>query len=633
MREVHILVLDEDVESVTLALAQLGVIELSDSEMPSGWQQEVEEEWGRLASEYSALVRRLGDLFRLLELHPRPRPVHHLSPRKDLEHMCTLCTTIEEAIRSWAKARAETEQRIQHRQALLKHLQILAPLDIPVEALQEQEHVYIALGVLQHENLPRLERSLFRIPFTILPIAQVDDHVAVVVVTPREHKETLDRALHSAFWTPISLPEDVRGSPQEAIAQVQAHLEDLHRQLQEHEAHRRRLIEQWEESLVEMWHRAQANALLARAMSRYGRRDSLRLISGWVPASQVDVLSQTILEITQGRVTIEVREPTPHRLREVPTFLHMPRWLRPFAQIVTTFGVPSYTEINPTPLVALTFLFMYGMMFGDVGHGLLLLLAAWFAHRRGWLGKEMAQLVGAAGVSGALFGFIYGSVLGYEHLLPALWTRPLEGMGQILLLGVIAGVFVLNVGFLLNAFNAWRERDWERLLVDKNGLVGWLLYWVLLGGAVSAARGRALPWTGWGSVILLLAGLLFLHEPLGRWLRGEGFKLSTGWGTYSVQAFFELFEALISYISNSLSFIRLGAFAVAHAGLSQVIFLLAHMAGSVGYWLVVLIGTIVIVGFEGLIVGIQTLRLEYYEFFSKFFRGEGRPFHPLRLPS
>ncbi|MEZ4867058.1 MAG: V-type ATPase 116kDa subunit family protein [Caldilineaceae bacterium] len=96
-------------------------------------------------------------------------------------------------------------------------------------------------------------------------------------------------------------------------------------------------------------------------------------------------------------------------------------------------------------------------------------------------------------------------------------------------------------------------------------------------------------------------------------------------------AFFELFEALIAFAGNSLSFVRLGAFAVAHEGLSQVVLLLASMTGGVGWLLVVALGTLVIVGFEGLIVGIQTLRLEYYEFFGKFFRGDGRPFTPLRI--
>ena len=97
-------------------------------------------------------------------------------------------------------------------------------------------------------------------------------------------------------------------------------------------------------------------------------------------------------------------------------------------------------------------------------------------------------------------------------------------------------------------------------------------------------------------------------------------------------SFFELFEAVISYVGNTLSFIRLGAFAVAHEGLSQVVLLLAAMSGGIGGWIIFALGTLLLVGFEGLIVGIQTLRLEYYEFFGKFFRGQGRPFTPLRLP-
>ena len=223
-----------------------------------------------------------------------------------------------------------------------------------------------------------------------------------------------------------------------------------------------------------------------------------------------------------------------------------------------------------------------------------------------------------------LFGLLYGSAFG-EPLLHAAWLHPLEGMWTILLTAVGGGVVLLNVGFALNLINAWRSKDWPRFFLEKNGLVAIALYWTLLGGGVAVGFGL-LP----RRVLLLipvLGVLLWLQEPLAQciWRRP-----SPPIGEALVTGFFELFETVTGYASNSLSFIRLGAFAVAHEGLSGLV--VSYSGGRFG-WLILLFGTALLVGFEGVIVGIQALRLEYYEFFGRFFQGRGQPFVPLSLHS
>ena len=190
--------------------------------------------------------------------------------------------------------------------------------------------------------------------------------------------------------------------------------------------------------------------------------------------------------------------------------------------------------------------------------------------------------------------------------------------------------------WLLGILNAWRMRDWGRLLFDHNGVAGFVLYWSLIGLVAGTLVGGfpipplvfVLPAVGAGLAVMfseVLEHLVERRRPL----------IDGSLGTYAVQAVFELFETLISFLSNSLSYVRVGAFAVAHGGLSAVVFILAELVSptrGVGYWIVVVLGNLFIVGFEGLIVGIQSLRLEYYEFFSKFFTGGGVRFEPLTLP-
>jgi V/A-type H+-transporting ATPase subunit I len=284
---------------------------------------------------------------------------------------------------------------------------------------------------------------------------------------------------------------------------------------------------------------------------------------------------------------------------------------------------------------------MFGIMFGDLGHGLVLAAIGLLLASR--LVPQLSKQAGigliliACGLSSSVFGLLYGSFFGMEGVIPHLWLKPMHDILTLLMASVVLGVVILNIGFGCRLFAAARQGHFVEAIFDKNGLVGLLLYWGLVAIVLLIATGGAIP--EWLFVeVMLCVFALFFSEPLTRLLEGkrplvQGSALELG-----VQAFFELFEALISYISNTLSYVRLGAFAVAHAGLSTVVFLLADMigsgsSGSVGRAAVIVFGNIFVIGFEGLIVAIQTLRLEYYEFFGKFFKGDGIPFRPLSLPS
>jgi V/A-type H+-transporting ATPase subunit I len=313
-----------------------------------------------------------------------------------------------------------------------------------------------------------------------------------------------------------------------------------------------------------------------------------------------------------------VLKPDPNR-RRVPSLVRSPRWLQPFEELVATFDLPSYNELDPAPIVAVSFLIMYGMMFGDLGQGLLLIVTGLWLRRRRW---DFGIVVAAAGASGMLFGLLYGEAFG-RQIMRARWVEPLEGIWTILITSIAGGVVLLNIGFALNLVNAWRSNDWPRFWLEKNGVVGIALYWALLGGGLGVAFGT-LPKLAL-LLIPVLCALLWIRELLTHWMWS---RPAAPLGEALLTGFFELLESLTGYVSNSLSFLRLGAFAVAHQGLSELV--VAYSKGPWG-WLALAVGTIVVVGFEGGVVGIQALRLEYYEFFGRFFQGGGQPFMPLSL--
>lgn len=629
MREVNLFILDEDVEAVIAALARLGVLQLEEE----GGHRDASQEgrWSGLAGAYTAQYRRLTELLATLEIAPQETT---LLDQPDIDgELSRIAATVheaEQAIEGWQQHTQDATREQERLQLNIEQLRLLTPLDLPVERLTQLHSLYLTVGTMPGANLARIQTSLFRIPFVIVPAYEHGPRTLIFAATTQEHAPILDRALHSAFFETITLPQGVTGSPSQALAELEHRLRDLQGQLSTLNQERSQLADAWRVRLLTAWNWARAGTVLAEAIQRSTLQGRIYLVSGWAPTSALDSLIATVQDVTEKRAIIEVVEAEATRT-EAPSLLRNPRILRGFESIISIYGLPAYDELDPTALVAVSFVFMYGMMFGDVGHGLILALAGLWLQRRSKDGAPLGQVLTICGLSAALFGLLYGSVLGFD-LWPPIWLRPLDTMITLLLAGVIAGIVLLNVGFGLNLINSWRARDWPRLLFDKNGAAGIWLYWALLGGGVAIWQGVALSRSLWTLLVLIPTGILFLREPLNRWLTGLRPLMEIGWGEYVVLAFFELFEIFIGYISNTLSFVRLGAFAVAHEGLSQVVLLLAGMVGGVWSWLIIALGTLLIVAFEGLIVGIQTLRLEYYEFFGKFYRGTGRPYKPLRVP-
>lgn len=615
MLEVNLFVLEPDLEAVTVALARLDLLHLEDVQ-PGDWTPS--EEWAGLAVRYAHIVQHLDEMLGLLGSKPQAaNPDGDLHPAADWREIETRIGDLEPAVRSWQEQLKTTEREFERLRLADSQIQHLLPLDVPIEELRRLQYETVTVGIMPADNVARAAAALFQIPFVMAPLLIRHDRALVLAASSRDNAAILERALKSAFFEPIELPAEALGRPVEAMATLKHKTQECQDRLGQLHREGQQLALRLVPPLAGLRETARADGKLAEAIRGFLKHGEVFLISGWVPARDLDRLKKAVEAAAGHSVAIEALEPNASR-HDVPSLIRRPRWLQPFQNLVTTFGLASYNELDPTLIVTVSFLTMYGMMFGDLGHGLVLLLAGvWLRRRHAGLGT----LAMAAGASGMFFGLLYGAAFGHE-VMPAPWLRPLEGISTILLAAVGGGVVLLNIGFALNLANAWRARDWPRFFVEKNGLVGIALYWALV-ASVGVALGR-LP----KSILLpipALAALLWIHEPLGSWFWR---RPPAPFAEVLVTGFFEVFEAVTGYASNSLSFIRLGAFAVAHAGLSSLT--LMYSRGRWG-WLVLLAGTVLIVGFEGVIVGIQALRLEYYEFFGRFFQGTGQPFVPLSL--
>ena len=298
------------------------------------------------------------------------------------------------------------------------------------------------------------------------------------------------------------------------------------------------------------------------------------------------------------------------------------------------YGLPNYNEVDPTPLMAITYTILFGAMFGDVGQGVMLGVVGYLMYKlKGmWLGRILV----CAGVASVAFGFVYGSVFGYEDLLPYEGFKVMEGdnTNLILIIAVAVGAVLISVAMILNIVNGIRQKDFIKLFFAPNGVAGFIFYWAVIFCVLPLLGFGESVLTPWYLILFLGLPLLliFLKEPLGKlvarrpdWMPEDGFL------NYALENLFELIEVLLSYVTNTISFLRVGAFALSHAGMMMVVFLLAKGTGQSPNMVVVVLGNVVVMAIEGLLVGIQVLRLEFYELFGRFYSGEGTPYSPVKV--
>jgi V/A-type H+-transporting ATPase subunit I len=344
----------------------------------------------------------------------------------------------------------------------------------------------------------------------------------------------------------------------------------------------------------------------------------LALVCGWVPARDVDRLQRALEQKLEYPFMLHARRPRGDERPEVPSVMRPNRLLSPFSTLVKQYGVPRYGEFDPSVVFAVTFVLMFGMMFGDVGHGAVLAIAA-IAFRKKL--KRFALFGVAVGLSSMVFGVLYGSVFGFEDLFHPLWIAPLSDPTRMLVVALYWGIGFLLGAIVLRIYNRLIEGDRVRALFDSNGLTTLTFYSGMVWGAFNVANTGA-----FGTGAAMLTGISLLAIMFYKWEEAHATI-----GEKIIIVLVETLETVVGNVSNTLSFLRVAAFSLNHVALMLAVFALAEMMDTFGYWVMVVFGNIFILVLEGAIVTIQTLRLEYFEGFSRFYSGDGREFRPLLL--
>ena len=510
-------------------------------------------------------------------------------------------------------------------------------LDLPMEKINECRYIKANFGRLPKESFEKMKHYSDN-PFVIFfPTSQDDSYYWGLYLAPISNSDDVDRIFSGLYFESSGVLE-LNGTPEQFCEEQKKRLPQLESEL-EHTEHELADYIRDNKGELDFYHSLftdieRKQTVMSKAVT-YNRSF---VIVGWVTADKAGELCKKLEKIDSVECTLtngksEMKHSPPVKLKN--NF-----FTKGFEYYTKMYGLPSYGEFDPTTFVAITYTLLFGIMFGDVGHGLMVMLFGFFMKSKK---NPLGRILIPCGISGAVFGLVYGSVFGYEHVLDPLYKalfgfeeKPISVMepattNNIIYIAVGIGMVLVTAAMILNIIVSLKKHDIENGIFGNNGLCGLLFYVSVVAAVVGSmffGVSIATP-----AYIICLAVLplimVFLKEPLGRLCEGKKNWQPESWGGYCVQNFFELFEVLLSYVTNTMSFLRVGAFVLVHAGMMEVVFTLANMASGVGYAAIVIIGNIFVMALEALLVCIQVLRLEFYEMFGRFYSGDGREYEPV----
>ena len=523
-------------------------------------------------------------------------------------------------------AGATLDENSQSKQDNLSHFM---KLDVDIDELLSASYLTVRFGSLPKDAYKQLKIIEEDGKFIFTPCSSDDHTIWGVYCTPKKYEKKVDEIFASLYFEKLTIDMD-DGTVAEIIKKNADKIEELSEQLDVEDGIIKRTWDENSETILNTY------SLLLDLQEIYKLRkyaavngESFYYV-GWIPKSEAKKDKTVFSDLDGVEITFE-----PYNISDKkhapPTKLKNNPLVRPYEYYVKMYGMPQYGSVDITSFVAVTYTVIFGMMFGDLGQGLVLLIIGALI----WKLKkmELGKILIPCGISSMIFGLIFGSFFGYEEALDPLYHavglkhKPLavmENITTVLIFAIGIGVALVIASMVINVIVNLKAHKFGAALFDTNGVTGIIFYTCLVNFILEfMAKITVIP----NNIAIVLtavcAVILYMKEIIiGLVDRDPNWKPDS-MGDFLIQNVFELIEYVLSYFSNTVSFLRIGAFVLVHAGMMMVVFALASDGKNI---LVVILGNVLVIALEGLLTGIQALRLEFYEMFSRCFEGNGKPF-------
>lgn len=734
-----------------------------------------------LRNPYGALLIKITEIAENLKIHlsyaeEADLPLSAADRSIFLEASNTYLNRLREEYPRYFERKSRIKDEIGSYTAALGMLSHIGEQNIDFDRLWDNTYLKIRFGRIPTSSLQKLEVYEGH-PYELYKLDGDSSLTWCIYATAEEFHSDIDALFSSLKFERLRIPDYVHGTASSAIDFLREGIEKERARSEEVGAEIDRFVERERGALLTLYTRVK---FLHDAfdLRRYvvTIRGYFHLV-GFVPARESEDFLASFADL--AALAVESRPAERNGPLEVPVKLRNNWFARPFEMFVEMYGLPSYSDIDPSPFVAYTYSILFGIMFGDVGQGLCILLLGLFLQKK--RGMALGGIMCRIGFSSSLFGVLYGSVFGFEHLLDRFYTgvlglseKPVEVMhpdttNKILIAAIALGASIILMVIVFNICVGLRHRDFERTFLSSNGAAGFIFYSSILFAVVMYLSGRNVLVPQYIVCFFAVPLLvIFFREPIARLVKftskdsiiygddliktttfqrnavdikelfttqfmtarfgrlptdnyaklsfyqtepfmvyplksdrdyiwciyamaaidkdridaifhdlyferiyipeedmqtnelAEAFVLRCieqgaglipdapeeaapyhrsvlqrmfpdGIGSFFTESFFEMFEVLLSFVTNTMSFLRVGGFILSHAGMMSVVFTLSGMVGAGASPAVIILGNLFVMALEGLIVGIQCLRLEFYEMFSRFFDAQGIGFAPVRI--
>ena len=540
--------------------------------------------------------------------------------------------------------RSELQKQFENNKNLIENYEHFTQMDINLKDIFDCEFTKFRFGYLPRESYEKLQMNMYKDnPFiNFMKGKEVKDGYWGAYIVPVSKKEEIDNIFTKLSFEKAFVPA-YNGNAQEAIEETIAHNEDIQKKIEALTNELADYVQLESERYSKLC--AQIYALNTvfelKLNAAIKSEEDYFIFVGWIKADYEETFMQRSKKFDD--IMVECEDPGASIIDKIPISLKNNWLFRPFSYFVEMFGLPAYTEIDPTPLFAITYSLMFGLMFADLGQGLVVILIGFLMHK--FKKMPLGQILMRCGIFSCIFGAVFGSVFGMEDLLDGVYKslginllpiKVFENTTKILILAISAGVFLMLLVMLIHTICSFKLKQYADAIFSANGIAGILAYSSMVFLAtdfmandevkqkISVVNKEAV-------ITTLIVGvvMMFFYEFVKEKLADKSYKLKPG--SYLLSNIIELFESILSFFSNTVSYLRLGAFVLVHAGMMMVVTTLAGEKVNVTFVIVMILGNALVIALEALLTGIQSLRLQFYEMFSRYYSGQGRAFTPVNI--
>lgn len=578
---------------------------------------------------YEGIMKRFEEVFTYAGINYQDIPMHRETFTQ--EELADFIDSFDKRIHALKNRLESLQEEIVHSQQIEDTLSPIVNANVHIDDLVNMKYLKFRFGRMPVSSYEKLETYLHDYPTYFAVMTTDKEYVWGFYFVSYEKAKKIDHLFSTLYFERIRIDGSEYGTPAEIIQKISERNQADRAEINELTVQMDRIIESQKDDLIRAYSGIKYYHKLHSIKKFAPHTKNTFYLTGWLNEKD----AADLVERTKGDAGVSVIADDPSAVKHItpPTQIKNWRIFKPFEEFVRMYGVPNYNEIDPTPLLAVVYTLLFGIMFGDVGHGACLVLIGlvMMAMKKGGF---LSKLLVPIGISSIVFGFVYGSVFGFESehaLIQPLWYTPFENstnMMNTLIYAVVLGIVIILICMVVNIINGIKQKNWQKIFFSQNGVAGMLFYGLVLFCALSAVSGSSAPLGVAIFFIILSLLLIFLQEPLGKLAARRKDWMPEQKGGFLVEAFFELFEIVLSFVTNTVSFLRVGAFALNHAGMMSVVVMFMLQLNTGGSIAIAIFGNLLVIGLEGLIVGIQVLRLGFYEMFSRFYSGDGREFRP-----